>query len=175
MRNVRLVTNRVVWRLSLATWLSHEFEPQDNCLARLEVLSCSAPTGVILQLPCMLHTYASFGDLPAMRSSHEALLGKWCKVEFNQSFCWLYSMSNFLVIQHLETLYLGENYARVVCERVWRKAQKYAFYRDSQLDLASGSQLASCQRRHMCEACKGAKKSRQLLHYRTKVPGWPGS
>ena len=49
---------------------------------------------------------------------NKALLGKWCKVEFNQPFCWLCSMSNFLVIQHLETLYLGKNYTRVVCERV---------------------------------------------------------
>ena len=41
-----------------------------------------------------------------------------CKVEFNQSFCWLYFMPNLLVIQHLETLYLGENHVRVVCGRV---------------------------------------------------------
>ena len=41
-----------------------------------------------------------------------------CKVEFIQSFCWLYFMPNFLVIQHLETLYLGRNHVRVVCERV---------------------------------------------------------
>ena len=40
------------------------------------------------------------------------------KVEFIQSFCWLYSMLNLLVIQHLETLYLGGNHVRVVCERV---------------------------------------------------------
>ena len=39
-------------------------------------------------------------------------------VEFIQSFCWLYSMPNLLVIQHLETLYLGGNRVRVVCERV---------------------------------------------------------
>ena len=45
-----------------------------NCLARLEVLSCSAPAIVTLQLPYMLHTCATFGDLPVMRSSHEALL-----------------------------------------------------------------------------------------------------
>ena len=41
-----------------------------------------------------------------------------CKVEFIQSFCWLYSVPNLLIIQHLETLYLGENHVRVVCERV---------------------------------------------------------
>ena len=41
-----------------------------------------------------------------------------CKVEFIQSFCWLYSVSNLLIIQHLETLYLGGNHVRVVCEKV---------------------------------------------------------
>ena len=41
-----------------------------------------------------------------------------CKVEFNQPFCWLYSVSNLLVIQHLEIQYLGGNLVRVVCERV---------------------------------------------------------
>ena len=44
-------------------------------------------------------------------------------------------MPNFLVIQHLETLYLGGNHVRVVCERVWRKAQKCA----TQQGLATGS------------------------------------
>ena len=32
--------------------------------------------------------------------------------------CWLYSVPNFLVIQHLETLYLGGNNVRVVFESV---------------------------------------------------------
>ena len=41
-----------------------------------------------------------------------------CKVEFNQPFCWLYFVPNLLVIQHLETMYLGGNHVRVVCERV---------------------------------------------------------
>ena len=41
-----------------------------------------------------------------------------CKVEFNQPFFWLYSVPILLVIQHLETLYLGGVYVRVVCERM---------------------------------------------------------
>ena len=41
-----------------------------------------------------------------------------CKVEFIQSFFGFYSVPNLLVIQHLETLYLGGNHVRVVCERV---------------------------------------------------------
>ena len=40
------------------------------------------------------------------------------KVEFIQLFCWFYFVPNFLVIQHLESLYLGGNHVRVVCERV---------------------------------------------------------
>ena len=32
--------------------------------------------------------------------------------------CWLYSMSNLFVIQHLETLYLGGNNVRVECEEI---------------------------------------------------------
>ena len=74
MQKVRFVTNRVVWWLGLATWLSRKSKSRANCLARLEVLSCSAPVGETLQLPYMLHTCASFGDLPTMRSNHKALL-----------------------------------------------------------------------------------------------------
>ena len=47
-------------------------------------------------------------------------IAKWgdCKVEFNQPFCWFYFVPNLLVIQHLETFYLGGNHVRVVCKRV---------------------------------------------------------
>ena len=69
MQKVRFVTNRVVWWLGLTTWLSRKSESRANCLARLEVLSYSAPTGMTLQLLCMLHTCASFGDLPAASQS----------------------------------------------------------------------------------------------------------
>ena len=41
-----------------------------------------------------------------------------CKVEFIQPSNWRYFVPNLLVIQHLETLYLGENHVRVVYERV---------------------------------------------------------
>ena len=49
---------------------------------------------------------------------YEIAKGGDCKVEFNQPFCWLYSVPILLVIQHLETLYLGGVYVRVVCERM---------------------------------------------------------
>ena len=54
-----------------------------------------------------------------------------CKVEFNQPSCWLYSVPNLLVIQHLETLYLGGNYVRVVCVRCEEKAQECVLSRAS--------------------------------------------
>ena len=62
-RNVKsqFFPNRVVWRLDLATGLSHEFKPQANSLASLGLLSCSAIVGMTLQLPYMLHTCANFG------------------------------------------------------------------------------------------------------------------
>ena len=82
----RFVTNRVIWRLGLTTWLSRESEQRANCLARLEILSCSAPAGATLQLPCMLHTCASFGDLLAARSSREALLSAHSWVFFTFSY-----------------------------------------------------------------------------------------
>ena len=39
-----------------------------------------------------------------------------CKVKFNQSSYWLYSVPNLLVFQHLVTLYLGGFVVRVVSE-----------------------------------------------------------
>ena len=49
---------------------------------------------------------------------HGIAKGGDCKVEFNQPSSWLYSVPNLLVFYQLETLYLGENLVRVVCERV---------------------------------------------------------
>ena len=42
-RNVKshILPNRVFWQLDFATGLSREFKPQVNCLASLELLSCS--------------------------------------------------------------------------------------------------------------------------------------
>ena len=46
-------------------------ESRANCLASLGLLSYSATAGVNLQLPCMLHTCASFGDLLAASQSRD--------------------------------------------------------------------------------------------------------
>ena len=76
MRNAKsqLQPNRAFWRLELATGMSREFELRANCLPKLEVLSCSVLAVVTFQLPCMLHTCATFGDLPVARSSRKAFL-----------------------------------------------------------------------------------------------------
>ena len=79
--------------------------------------------------------------------------------------CWLYSVTNLLVIQHLETLYLGGNHVRVVWKRVWRNTQDSAVKQG----LAGSSRLASCQKLHTCRACRGAEQSCQLEHYKTKI------
>ena len=81
---------------------------------------------------------------------HGIAKGGDCKVEFNQPSCWLYSVPNLLVIQHFETLYLGGNHVRVVCERVWRKAQDCA----PSNGLATGS-------RALIAACKSPKDAHE--------------
>ena len=83
--------------------------------------------------------------------------------------CWLYSVTNLLVIQHLETLYLGGNYVRVVCERVWRNAQDNAV--KQRLATRTRGCLAACSRQKLLthRACRGAEQSCHLEHYRTKI------
>ena len=49
---------------------------------------------------------------------HRIAKGGDCKVEFNQPFCWFYSLPNLLVFQHLVTIYLGGVVVRVVSEIV---------------------------------------------------------
>ena len=49
---------------------------------------------------------------------HGIAKGGDCKVEFNQSSCWLYSMPNLLVFQQLVTLYSSGILVRVVSEIV---------------------------------------------------------
>ena len=49
---------------------------------------------------------------------HRIAKGGDCKVEFYQPSCWLYSVPNLLVFQHLVTLYLGGILVKVVSEIV---------------------------------------------------------
>ena len=48
MQKVMFQPNRAFWRLDLAIGTSRKFESRANCLARLEVLSCSVPVVMTL-------------------------------------------------------------------------------------------------------------------------------
>ena len=78
--------------------------------------------------------------------------------------CRLYSMPNLLVIHHLDTLYLGGNSVRVVCERVWRIDQVCAIKRL----LATGT-------RDWIANDDSQESSTRVKHARSwsrKDPGW---
>ena len=58
----QIFSNRVFWRLDLATGLSHEFKPRANGLASLGLLSCSATASTTLQLlACLAIVHHSSG------------------------------------------------------------------------------------------------------------------
>ena len=59
--------------------------------------------------------------------------------------CWFYSVPNLLVFQQLDTLYLGGNNVRVVCEKSEKNSSVWAFKGFSRLDLASDSRLETRQ------------------------------
>ena len=65
--------NSAGWRLGLTTWLSREFKPRANRIAKLDFLSCSALAGMTVYLLSMLHSCASSGGLPAASSSRDSL------------------------------------------------------------------------------------------------------
>ena len=57
------------------------------------------------------------------------------------------------------------------CEEFLKIVQRN---RDSRLDLTGGLRVASRKNVAHVPSLPEAEESRQLLHYRTKVPGWPG-
>ena len=56
------------------------------------------------------------------------------------------------------------------CEELLKFVQRS---KDSQLDLAGGSRLAGRQKVAHVPSMPKVQELHQLLHYRTKVPGWP--
>ena len=56
------------------------------------------------------------------------------------------------------------------CKELFNVVQRN---KDSRLDLAGGSRLASRQNVAHGPSMPETEELRQLLHYRTKVPGWP--
>ena len=107
--------NGVVWRLGLAIGLSRKFKSWANCLASLGLLSCSATAGVTLQLLCMLHTCASFGDLPIASQSWDPV-ARPCRMHIFELF-FILSYTLPLHDSHLNTGFLNaelqENWHRI--------------------------------------------------------------
>ena len=67
------------------------------------------------------------------------------KVEFIQLCDGFILCQILLVIQHLETMYLGGNNVRVICERVWRFDQECATRRWLTTRLTTDSRVVTCQ------------------------------
>ena len=90
----------------LVTWPRDWIESRVNCLANLGLLSCSATTGVTLQLLCMLHTCASFGDLPLATSYLRDLVASPCRMHTSELF---FTLSHTLLLHdsHLNTGFLN--------------------------------------------------------------------
>ena len=111
--------NRVGSRLGLVAWLSHEFQPQGNWTASCPILSCSAPTGVMLQLlACLARVLplAAYSRESLARSSRESLF-------FLHTLEHFFTLSHSLPLQesHLNTRLL---IAKIQTNLAWNKANK---------------------------------------------------
>ena len=111
--------NRAGSRLGLKTWLSCEFQLQGNWTASCPILSCSAPTGMMLQLlACLVHVQllaACSHESPA-RSNRESLF-------FLHTLEHLFTPSHSLPLQesHLNT---GLLIVEIQANFAWNKANK---------------------------------------------------
>ena len=94
-------------------------ESRANCLAKLEVLSCSATAGMTLQLPCMLHTCAIFGDLTVMSQLRDPITRPFLMHTLKLFF----TLSHTLPLHdsHLNTGFLN---AELQVNLAWNKANK---------------------------------------------------
>ena len=119
MRKVSFSHNRVVWRLGLATRLSHKFKSRANWLASLGLFSCSATTSMTLQLPYMLHTCAYFGDLPAVSHSQDPIASP-CRMHTSELF---FTLSHTLPL-HNSHLNIGFLNAELQANLARNKANK---------------------------------------------------
>ena len=110
--------------------------------------------------------WVSFAQLfPTHTLSLESVVGfchwiakrKDCKVEFNQLYCWLYSVPNLLVFQHLVTLYLGGIVVRVVSEIECWSAQECAIIQRLATWPCGWLAASSRQKQHTCQVCQKLK------------------
>ena len=106
MRNAKsqFSSNKSFWRFNLTTGTSHESELRANCLARLEVLSYSAPAVITLQLPRMPHSFAILATCQS-RASRE--IQSWDSFELRTSWVF-FTLSHTLPLHksHLTKGYL---------------------------------------------------------------------
>ena len=120
MRNVRFLTNKAFWRLSLAIGTSRKFESQANCLTRLEVFSCSAIADVTLQLPLHTsHVYHS-SDLPIASQSQDPVM----RLPWIAHFWDFFTFSHTLPLHNFQ-LNTGYLIAKLQENLVWNKANKW--------------------------------------------------
>ena len=91
MRKVSFYPNRAFWQLNLATRTNRESESRANCLAKLSILSYSAPVVVTLQLPCMLHKCATLVTCQSQDPITKLL--------------WLHTSWDFFTFFHTQPLY----------------------------------------------------------------------
>ena len=107
------------WRLGLETGLSRKFKLQANCLVSLRLLSCSTTAGVTLQLLCMFHTCASFGDLSVASHLRDPVASS-SRMHTSKLFFTLFHTLP-LHDSHLNTGFLN---AELQANLVWNKANK---------------------------------------------------
>ena len=110
-----------------------------------------------------------------LKCKHSKNMWICCKVEFYQPSCWLYSVLNLLVFQQLETLYLGGNHVRVMC--VWESVKNCSSVCKETGTRGWTSRVArDCKLPDWSTHAKHAKSwsITPAVHYRTKIPGWPG-
>ena len=100
MQKVSYHPNRAFWRLSLVSETSCEFRSQPNCLARLYILSCSAPVVVTLQFP------AYFTRVPLWRLASRKIQSWGSFVCTHLEFFFTLSHTQPLHNSHLNTRYL---------------------------------------------------------------------
>ena len=82
--------NRVVWRLSLATWLSRESKTPTNWKTKLDFLSCSAPAGTTLTFSaCLAHVQLLVACKP--RATRE--IQSWVPIS-------LHNLEHFFTLSH---------------------------------------------------------------------------
>ena len=119
--------NRAGWQFGLVTWLSREFQPRGNWMARLDFLSYNATAGTTVQLLCMLGTCVTSGSLQAASYPRDPVASP---CFFAQSWAFLHTLSYttfswFQLNTGLLIAKIQENLARNKANKMVDKIQPY--------------------------------------------------